>query len=299
MTTTGQSPRIFDRDLLARRRVRAATELARHDFLFRYAAEDMLDRLSIVKRQFPVVLNLGGGRAALSSGLHRLPGTETVIEADTAPELLGNNVPHQVVLDEEALPFPAHALDLVASCLSLHLVNDLPGTLLQVRHALRPDGLLLATLLGGRTLHQLRDAMLTAEVELEGGASPHVAPFADVRDLGALLQRAGFALPVADTDAVDVGYGTALELMRDLKGMGWTNMLADRQRRFMRRATLMRAAEIYAERYARPDGRIIATFEIMTLTAWAPHASQQQPLAPGSARTRLADALGVPEKKPE
>ncbi|MEZ5853908.1 MAG: methyltransferase domain-containing protein [Hyphomicrobiaceae bacterium] len=287
---------IFDRALLTRRRLRAHHSGGEVDFLYRHAGEDMLDRLSLIQRQFPVVLNLGGGRAVLSPHLRRLAGTTDVIEADAAAGLLDEGGACRVVADEEALPFKTGSLDLVVSCLALQLVNDLPGALLQMRHALRPDGLLLATLLGGRTLHELRDAMLVAESEIDGGVSPRVAPFADVRDLGALLQRAGLALPVADSDTLEVGYATPFDLMRDLKGMGWSNMLAQRKTTLTRRATLMRAAEIYAERHARPDGRITATFEIITLTGWAPHESQQQPLRPGSAKARLADALGVEEK---
>jgi NADH dehydrogenase [ubiquinone] 1 alpha subcomplex assembly factor 5 len=194
--------------------------------------------------------------------------------------------------DEEALPFAEQSLDLVVSGLALHFVNDLPGTLIQIRRALKPDGLLLAALLGGATLTELRTAFLTAEEELEGGASPRVAPFADVRDLGGLLQRAGFALPVADSDTVTVTYREPLALMLELRAMGSSNALTERSRRPLRRATLARAIEIYRERFGLPDGRVPATFEIVTLTGWAPHPSQPKPLRPGSATTRLADVLG-------
>jgi NADH dehydrogenase [ubiquinone] 1 alpha subcomplex assembly factor 5 len=183
----------------------------------------------------------------------------------------------------------------VLSNLDLHWTNDLPGALLQLRQALRPDGLLLASLFGGETLAELSRALLEAELAEEGGVSPRVSPFADLRDLGHLLQRAGFALPVVDSDAIEVTYPDALALMRDLRAMGETNAAAERRRGFTRRATLARAAALYRERFARPDGRISARFEIVTLTAWAPHAAQPQPLRPGSARFRLADALGVPE----
>lgn len=203
--------------------------------------------------------------------------------------------PPRVLVDLEALPFADASLDLVVSGLTLHCVNDLPGTLVQIRRALKPDGLLLASVLGGQTLTELREAFLLAESELEGGASPRVAPFADVRDYGSLLQRAGFALPVTDTDIVTVTYSSPLALMQDLRGMGATNILAARRRAPLRRATLMRACELYIERHGRPDGRIPATFEIITLTGWAPHESQQKPLRPGSAQARLADALGTRE----
>ncbi len=194
------------------------------------------------------------------------------------------------------MPFAPASLDLVVSGLALHHVNDLPGSLVQIRRALKPDGLFLAALLGGETLKELREAWLIAEDEVSGGASPRVAPFADVRDLGGLLQRAGFALPVADTDVVRVTYASPLDLMREIKAMGASNVLTARRRVPVTRTLLFRAAEVYAERFALADGRIPATFEIITLTAWVPHESQQKPLQPGSAKARLADALGVMEQ---
>ena len=195
------------------------------------------------------------------------------------------------VADEEALPFRDASLDLVVSALALQFVNDLPGTLIQIRRALKPDGLFLAAMIGGDSLAELRAAFAEAEAEIEGGVSPRVAPFADLRDLGALLQRAGFALPVTDVDRVTVRYASPLALMHDLRRMGAGNALTERRRTPLRRATLRRMLEIYAERFADPDGRIRATFEIVWLSGWAPHESQQKPLAPGSAKTRLADAL--------
>jgi SAM-dependent methyltransferase len=183
----------------------------------------------------------------------------------------------------------------VVSALSLQFVNDLPGALVQIRRVLKPDGLFVAALAGGDTLTELRQSFAAAESEIEGGLSPRVAPFGDVRDLGALLQRAGLALPVTDVDRITVRYDTAFALMHDLRRMGATNTLLDRRRVPLRRATLMRMAEIYAERFADADGRLRATFEIVWLSGWAPHPSQQQPLRPGSARARLADALGTQE----
>ena len=197
--------------------------------------------------------------------------------------------------DEEALPFRDASLDLVVSALALQFVNDLPGTLIQIRRALKPDGLFLAALLGGDSLIELREAFALAESEIEGGVSPRVAPFADLRDLGALLQRAGFALPVTDIDRVTVRYASPFAVMQDLRRMGAGNILAERRKTPLRRATLRRITEIYAERFADTDGRIRATFEIVWLSGWAPHESQQQPLKPGSARTRLADALRTQE----
>jgi hypothetical protein len=183
----------------------------------------------------------------------------------------------------------------VASALALQFVNDLPGTLIQIRRALKPDGLLLAAMIGGESLFELREAFALAEAEVEGGVSPRVAPFADLRDLGSLLQRAGFALPVTDVDRITVRYDSPLALMHDLRRMGAGNILAERRKTPLRRATLRRLTEIYVERFADPDGRIRATFDIVWLSGWAPHQSQQQPLEPGAARTRLADALRTQE----
>ena len=194
--------------------------------------------------------------------------------------------------------FADGSLDLVVSALALQFVNDLPGTLIQIRRALKPDGLFMAALIGGDTLTELRQAFAAAESEIEGGVSPRVAPFADVRELGALLQRAGFALPVTDVDRLTVRYATVFALMHDLRRMGATNALIERRRVPLRRATLKRMAEIYAERFADADGRMRATFEIVWLSGWAPHESQQQPLKPGSAARRLADALGAQGIRP-
>ena len=200
--------------------------------------------------------------------------------------------------DEEALPFRDASLDLVVSALALQFVNDLPGALVQIRRALKPDGLFLAALIGGETLTELRQAFAAAESDIEGGVSPHVAPFADLRDLGALLQRAGFALPVTDTDRLVVRYDTVFGLMHDLRRMGATNALLDRRRTPLRRATLMRMAEIYAQRFADADGRVRATFEIVWLSGWAPHPRQQQPLKPGSASTHLPTLSARTKSRP-
>jgi len=200
-----------------------------------------------------------------------------------------------IAADEEGLPFRDASLDLVVSGLALQFVNDLPGTLIQIRRALRPDGLFLAAMIGGDSLAELREAFAQAEAEVEGGVSPRVAPFADLRELGALLQRAGFALPVTDVDRLTVRYASPLALMHDLRRMGAGNALSERRRAPLRRTTLHRVFEIYAERFADPDGRVRATFEIVWLSGWAPHENQQQPLKPGSAKTRLADALRTQE----
>jgi len=293
-----QSPHsIFDRSLLAARRNRLAETVAATDFLHRRVAEDLVERLTLIRREFPVVLDLGSGagilgRLLIEAGI----GSTILISADISADLVAHASSPRIVADEEAIPFRDASLDLVVSGLALQLVNDLPGTLLQVRRALKPDGLLLAALLGGTTLHELREAFVIAETETTGGASPRIAPFADVRELGALLQRAGFALPVADSEIVEVGYQSPIHLMRDLRSIGWANMLLQRRRVPLRRRTLERALEIYQERHSRLDGRVKATFEIITLTGWAPHDSQPRPLRPGSASSRLADALGTHER---
>lgn len=287
----------FDRRLLAQRQDRAAAGATAHDFLLQRVAEDFTVRLGAVQRQFPTVVDLGAHHGVLARSIRHLPGVATVISAESSWQLLAMCPPPRVLTDLEMLPFRDGSLDLVVSGLALQLVNDLPGTLVQIRRTLKPDGLLLAAVLGGQTLTELREAFLLAEAEMEGGASPRVAPFADVRDYGSLLQRAGFALPVTDTDLVTVTYASPLALMHEIRGMGASNVLKARRRQPLRRSTLMRACEIYIERHARPDGRIPATFEIITLTGWAPHESQQKPLRPGSARVRLADALGTRELK--
>jgi SAM-dependent methyltransferase len=289
-------PLIFDRALLAARRNRLSPPDGGADFLSRHVADDIAERLAFVRRSFPVVLDLGAGTGLLGRRLRSAgTGAEVLVSTDLSPQQLSKATGPKVVADEELLPFRDGSLDLIVSGLALQLVNDLPGALVQIRRALKPDGLMIAALLGGRTLIELREAFVVAETETLGGASPRVAPFADVRDLGALLQRAGFALPVADSEALEVGYASPLHLMRDLKAMGWANMLVDRRRAPLRKATLARASAVYQERYSRPDGRVKATFEIITLTGWAPHESQQKPLRPGSATARLADALSTTE----
>jgi SAM-dependent methyltransferase len=283
-------PIIFDRRLLRARRRRAA-RLGPATFLLDTTAADMAERLSLVLRGFASAIDLGTPTEAVREALRGQ--VERLIAAEPfAAERKGGLA---IAVDEEALPFRDGSLDLVVSALALHFVNDLPGTLVQIRRALRPDGLFLAALLGGETLTELRQAFAVAESEIEGGVSPRVAPFADLRDLGVLLQRAGFALPVTDFERLTVRYETVFALMQDLRRMGATNTLTERRRTPLRRATLLRMAEIYAERFSDPDGRVRATFDIVWLSGWAPDASQQKPLPPGSARMRLADALNTEE----
>jgi SAM-dependent methyltransferase len=289
-----QAPRIFDRQLLRQRRLRAL-RLGPATFLLDRVAEDLADRLSVVLRKFDLAADIGTpGDALWRTILERKLATRVVVAGPEVTPISASGL-WRVIADEEALPFADQSLDLAVAALNLHFVNDLPGTLLQIRRALRPDGLFLAALLGGDTLMELRQSFAAAESEIEGGLSPRVAPFADLRDLGALLQRAGFALPVADSDRLIVRYDSAFALMRDLRRMGATNVMVERRRVPLRRATLLRMADIYAESFSDPDGRVRATFELVWLSGWTPHESQQQPLKPGSATTRLADVLGTKE----
>ena len=282
------TPLVFDRPLVRRRLARALSQ-GYADFLLVRAVEDLEERLSTVLRTFSLALDVGTPTSIAAEVLHRSARVETVIRLSPVPEA------GSIVGDEELLPFSGGRFDLAVSLLALHSVNDLPGALIQIRHALKPDGLFIGALLGGSTLTELRQSLTQAEAEIEGGVSPRVAPFADLRDIGGLLQRAGFALPVTDSDVVRVRYANAFALMQDLRRMGLTNALHDRRKTPLRRAILMRTAEIYAERFGDADGRIPATFEIVWLSGWSPHESQQKPLRPGSAKTRLADALGVKE----
>ncbi len=286
---------LFDRELVRRRRRRAVPSFAKSSFLARRAAEDLAWRLNAITRDFPLALNLGAGALGeiLAGQIPERIGT--LIEADFAQEMIAQGQGPRLVADEERLPFGPHTLDAIFSVLTLHLVNDLPGCLIQIRRALKPDGLFLGALFGGDTLMELRTALAAAEMEVEGGVSPRVAPFAEIKTLGALLQRAGLALPVADSDRVTVSYAHPLKLMAELRAMGETNTLTARRKTPLRRATLRRACEIYREKHGDKTGRVPATFEIITLTAWAPHPDQQKPLKPGSAKTRLADALGTDE----
>jgi SAM-dependent methyltransferase len=288
-----ESPVIFDRPLLRDRRRRAAA-LGPATFLLDRAADDTADRLTAVLRRFDLGLDLGTPGEAVRAALSGLGSVGTIVKTESILPATARSDKF-IVADEEALPFGDGTLDLVVSALALQFVNDLPGTLVQIRRALKPDGLFIGALIGGETLTELRQSFAVAESEVEGGASPHVAPFADLRELGALLQRAGFALPVTDVDRLTVRYDSVFGLMRDLRRMGATNALMARRRTPFKRATLMRMAEIYAERFSDNDGRVRATFEIIWLSGWAPHPSQQQPLEPGTARTRLAEALGTRE----
>jgi NADH dehydrogenase [ubiquinone] 1 alpha subcomplex assembly factor 5 len=288
-------PLVFDQRAHRRHRARAAARpQGDAEFLFVEAAARLSERLDDVSRRFPRALDLGCRDGVIARALKGRGGIESLVAADAAEAFARRAGRPALVAEAEALPFAPQSFDLVLSNLALHWVNDLPGALLQLRHALRPDGLLLATVLGGETLGELRRALMEAELAEESGVSPRVSPFADIRDLGALLQRAGFALPVVDSDVIEATYPDALALMRELRAMGESNAVIERRRGFTRRATLARAAARYRELFAREDGRIPARFELITLTAWAPAASQPKPLPRGSGRVSLADALGNP-----
>ncbi|MGY4423649.1 SAM-dependent methyltransferase [Bradyrhizobium sp. JR6.1] len=272
--TPATAPILFDRALLGARLARARREGAA-TFLLERATEDMADRLLAVSRSFSSAADVWTPGDGLADALRgRVGSVDTIGFAET-----------------EALGLPPESLDLVVSALALQFVNDLPGVLAQLRRALKGDGLLLAAMLGGDTLTELRQSFAAAEAECEGGVSPRVVPFADLRDIGALLQRAGFALPVTDVDRVVVRYSSAFALMADLRRMGATNVLRERRHTPTRRATMLRMAQIYAERFADPDGRIRATFDIVWLSGWAPHDSQPKPLKPGSAKASLEAAV--------
>jgi NADH dehydrogenase [ubiquinone] 1 alpha subcomplex assembly factor 5 len=289
-----QATALFDRRAWRFHRDRAA-RLALGDgavdFLHSEIADRLFDRLDLIDREFAVVLDLGARDGGLARALAGRHGTVRVVAAEPARAFLARAPGPRVVADPELVPFRDASFDLVASNLVLHWTADLPGALVQLRRALKPDGLLLAALFGGGTLVELRTALFEAELAEEGGVSPRVSPSIELADAAALLQRAGFALPVADSETITVSYPDLLALMRDLRGMGETNALAARRRGGLRRATLARAALIYAERFGDAAGRIPASFEILFLCGWAPHSSQPQPLRRGSASRCLADAL--------
>jgi len=278
-----EPPQIFDRKAYARARVRAA-RMGEPSFLAEEAARGIAERLAGVNRSFARALDLGYRPES-----HAILAPCAAHWTKTAPHREFAGV---AMVDEEALPFAPESFDLAVSVLSLHAVNDLPGTLIQIRRALKPDGLFVAAMLGGETMKELRASLAAAESEIAGGASPRIAPFADVRDLGGLLQRAGFGLPVADVERTTVRYRDLFTLARDLRALGETNALRERARKPLSRRVLAAALA----RHARDGERLVATFDLVYLTGWAPHESQQKPLRPGSAMARLAEALGTEEK---
>jgi NADH dehydrogenase [ubiquinone] 1 alpha subcomplex assembly factor 5 len=292
---TGSETALFDRQAWRLHRDRMA-RCRPVDFLHEAAAERLVDRLDAITRAFPVALDLGTHCGTLYRALQRRPGTERVITADPSVACLEQQEGRRVAADPELVPFADGSFDLATGVLALHWVADLPGALVQLRRTLKPDGLLLMAMLGGNTLCELRAVLLEAELLEEGGASPRVSPMTELADVAALLQRAGFAMPVADAETIVVTYRDLLALLRELRGMGEANALTLRRRTPLRRGTLARAAALYEARYGGGDGRIGATFEILWLTGWAPAAGQPKPLLPGSATHRLAAALGSVER---
>jgi NADH dehydrogenase [ubiquinone] 1 alpha subcomplex assembly factor 5 len=290
VTAAGDATALFDRRAWRAHRERAARQGA-VAFLHEEVADRLIDRLELVRREFSRALDLGARDGKLAWRLALYGGIGWIVAAEPASGFFARLAGGQVGADPELIPFRDASFDLVASCLALHWCADLPGTLLQLRRVLKPDGLLLAAMLGGRTLIELRTVLFEAELAEEGGVSPRVSPAIDLADAAALLQRAGFAMPVADSEIITANYPNALALMHDLRGMGETNALTGRRRTGLRRATLARAAALYAERFGDAVGRIPATFEILFLLGWAPHPSQPKPLRRGSATQLLGDAL--------
>ncbi|MDP2205799.1 MAG: methyltransferase domain-containing protein [Alphaproteobacteria bacterium] len=288
---------VFDRTLLRLRRDRAAMKIGDYDFLLRDVAARLCERMDMVRRGFPRILDLGSHHGVLAQMLSARAGTEAVFAADLSPRMAQAVAELSVAADEEYLPFAANAFDAVVSNLSMHWVNDLPGALVQVRRALKPDGLFMAAVLGGESLRELRDSLMTAELNVSGGASPRVSPFIDLRDMGALMQRAGFALPVVDSDIITVDYSHPIKLMQDLRGMGASNAVHSRLKLPTRRQVILESARIYQEKYGDARGRVPATFQVIYAIGWSPHDSQQKPLKPGSAVVRLADMLKAEEVK--
>lgn len=290
------APLLFDRELLRRRRARFAGEIAEREVVIAHVAREIAERVDIMLREFPRALDLGAYRGLLGQSIAALKSVGEVFYAESVFEYAERCPRPAVVCDEDLLPFRNGVFSLVVSGLALHRVNDLPGSLIQIRRALAPDGLFMAAALGANALSELRECLLEAEEEIEGGASPRVSPFGDVRAYGALLQRAGFALPVADAEDLTVIYPSPRELMHEIRSLGGGNVLMARSKRPLSRRVLARAEELYRTRYGTPDGKVTATFQFVFMSGWAPDPSQQKPLAPGSARARLADALNTEER---
>ncbi|MEL7471078.1 MAG: methyltransferase domain-containing protein [Pseudomonadota bacterium] len=292
--TSTSRPRLFDSARLATRRDRAERcgFQGRGDFLHAEVATLLGERLGEVTRAFDNAAIVGSG-----GGLHHAilaPHIQDIQQVEWS-ERRAERAGVEATPFSETLPFAEASLDLVVSMLEMHWLNDPVGHLIQLRRALRPDGLMIAALFGGETLNELRNALTQAEVDVTGGLSPRIAPMGEIRDLGGLLQRAGLTMPVADSERIRTSYPDIIALMRDLRAMGETNILTDRRRVPMRRDMLARAGAIYAEKHSLPDGRLSATFEVIFLTGWAPAPDQPVALRPGSAKARLADALSVEE----
>lgn len=280
---------VFDRNVVRQNRNRAALKLNKHGFLIDWSMDQIASRLNDIKREFPTALQIG---CRTSNDFNGQYGIKNLYTLDIAEELQPT-----IQADEELMPFAAKSFNFIYSPLNLHTTNDLPGTLSQIKNTLKPDGLFIASLLGGETLYELRDSMNRIELEMTGGGSPRIAPFADLPQMGSLMQRAGFNLPVIDSEKITVTYDNVLKLMEDLRFMGEGNALLERQKKFSTYDYFGRVIQDYATHYAEADGRVKATFEIIFVIGWAPHESQQKPLRPGSASTRLADVLNSEEEK--
>lgn len=289
---------VFDRKLVRNHRDRAAKTWEDFNFLHKEVAERLCDRLDDVVRDFPLALDIGCHGGDMAETLRGRGNIETLIQCDLSEGMItraNQQNALSIVADEEVLPFGPNQFDLITSNLSLHWVNDLPGALLQINRSLKPDGLFIATMFGTETLGELRQSLQAAEMEVDGGISPRISPFADVRDVGMLLQRAGFNLPVVDTDLITVSYENPLKLLKDLKGMGENNKVLERRKVFTKRDLIFKAMQKYIEEFKGDDERVPASFQVMFLTAWKPDPSQQKPLQPGSATHKMSDAFGVPE----
>ncbi|MZR29020.1 methyltransferase domain-containing protein [Sneathiella litorea] len=283
---------IFDRKLVANHRNRAARlDWPRHRFLFDEIAGRLAERLLDINHSFSLALDLGGRDGMFGEKLLAMKKVDRVIRTDLSAEMLDKATEPSVVADEEFLPFKENSFDLVGSVLGLHWTNDLPGALSQIAKSLKPNGLFLGALFGIDSLQELKACLIEAESEIKGGVSPRISPFTEVRDAGALLQRAGLALPVTDVDVITLKYEHPFALMQELRGMGETNALIERQKHFTQRRILLRAAELYIENYADADGRVPATFQVIYMSGWAPHESQQKPIARGSGKVNLRDYL--------
>ncbi|MFC7291299.1 methyltransferase domain-containing protein [Hirschia litorea] len=299
------APVVFDRRLVKKHRNRAAKHFKNHDFIKKRAAEDLADRLDVVPRPFDLILDLGAHSGEATKEIRaRKPisdRVETIISTDLSPNFISAASGLRAAADEEFLPFKPFSFDAVISSLSLHWVNDLPGTLMQIRNVLKPDGLFIGQMLGGKTLNELRTCLIEAETEIRGGAAMRISPFADIQDMSSLLQRAGFVMPVADTETVKVRYSNPFTLFNDLRGMGETSAPATtsqtKKSPNLTRTILFRALEIYSEKFTDKDGKYLTTFEIITASGWSPGPDQPQPLRRGSAKASLAEALGSVEQK--
>lgn len=292
-------PIMFDRSRLRKRRDKIAAGFADFDFLKTRVIADMIERLADTSHVFERALDLGCHTGGLAKRLQDQPGIREVLAGDVSPGMVdmakaaGINA---VNMDEERLAFAPERFDLIMSALSLHWVNDLPGALIQIRRTLRPDGLFLGALFGAGTLSELRTCLMEAEIEMTGGAAPRISPLPGLQDMAGLMQRAGFALPVVDIDPVTVRYASPFKLLADLKGMGERAAFAGDQGRALSPRVLARMAEIYAERFSDPDGKVRASFQIISVSGWAPSPDQPQPKRPGSATVSLVDALKAKDK---